>query len=574
MRISITHNNAKLRHFFKLSSCTSLLFTVLFLSSCKKEEKETNQELKTFPLSESITNNENEDLMEFAPATTNPYTTQNMLAALNELKLSDEINCDINKFNIRVTHKYIRFEPQDSLENNTLKADTTLILFDYPLDRKITKGGTYYKDPSLSENEFNFQWCSVPANKSLPINVHYTVLAELYLPEEDAELVQYYETEFDDCITKLVEYALKRTDNFDTTTYDENLTQSEETELKRKTNNKYTPKGNIKVQEDRLNTNLNLDGVKVRAHRWFETRECLTDNNGNFNMLHQFRHPVDYSIKWERGHYTIMRGNLGQSYFNGPHQKSDWNLVITRSSSGGSSWLYAHVHRAANRYFYKNINGLRRPGNRNFCYWVIDNASNGGTLGVNYSEFCRIFGKRTSGGNYYWSDEIFSTTIHETAHSTHIILMKAGLIQFGQVSEMIRESYPIAVEWVITGIEYQGLGIGNYGLNNYNPNITPRLIYPNQLAYQYWRNGINSNTYTPLFIDLIDNFNQNGVNYGTTLLPIIANVNDAVNGYNLRDIENRLHKVYGLSTLNTELKGNIRPQGVTDAQIDNLINLY
>ena len=193
MRISITHKNAKLLHLFKLSSCTSLLFTLLFLSiiviflpvlsSCQKEEKETNHELKTFPLSESITNNENEGLMEFAPATTNPYTTQNMLAALNELKLSDEINCDINKFNIRVTHKYIRFEPQDSLENNTLKSDTTLILFDYPLDRKITKGGTYYNDPSLSENEFNFQWCSVPANKSLPINVHYTVLAELYLPE-------------------------------------------------------------------------------------------------------------------------------------------------------------------------------------------------------------------------------------------------------------------------------------------------------------------------------------------------------------------------------------------------------
>ena len=348
------------------------------------------------------------------------------------------------------------------------------------------------------------------------------------------------------------------------------MTQSEETELKRKTNNKYTPKGNIKVQEVRLNTNLNLDGVKVRAHRWFETRECLTDNNGNFNMLHQFRHPVDYSIKWERGHYTIMRGNLGQAYFNGPHQKSDWNLVITRSSSGGSSWLYAHVHRAANRYFYKNINGLRRPGNRNFCYWVIDNANNGNSSGVNYSEFCRIFGKGTSGGNYYWSDDIFSTTIHETAHSTHIILMKAGLIQFSQISNMIVESYPTAVEWVITGIEYQGLGITNYGLNNYNPFNTPSR--PNLLAYQYWRNGTSSNIYTPIFIDLIDNFNQNGVTLVGTSQT--SNINDQVNGYNLREIENRLHKVYGLSTLSTELKGNIRPNGVTDQQIDNLINSF
>jgi hypothetical protein len=46
------------------------------------------------------------------------------------------------------------------------------------------------------------------------------------------------------------------------------------------------------------------------------------------------------------------------------------------------------------------------------------------------------------------------------------------------------------------------------------------------------------------------------------------------NQYLKINIENRLHKVYGLSSLSTELKGNIRPQGVTDAQIDNLINSY
>jgi len=38
--------------------------------------------------------------------------------------------------------------------------------------------------------------------------------------------------------------------------------------------------------------------------------------------------------------------------------------------------------------------------------------------------------------------------------------------------------------------------------------------------------------------------------------------------------ENRLHQVYGLSSLSTELKGNIRPNGVMDAQIDNLINSF
>jgi hypothetical protein len=46
------------------------------------------------------------------------------------------------------------------------------------------------------------------------------------------------------------------------------------------------------------------------------------------------------------------------------------------------------------------------------------------------------------------------------------------------------------------------------------------------------------------------------------------------NQYLKINIENRLHKVYGLSTLSTELKGNIIPQGVTDQQVDNLINSF
>jgi hypothetical protein len=538
MKISITRKNAKLRHLFKLSSCTSLLFTVLFLSSCQKEEKETNQELKTFPLSESITNNENEGLMEFAPATTNPYTTQNMLAALNELKLSDEINCDINKFNIRVTHKYIRFEPQDSIENNTLKADTTLILFDYPLDRKITKGGTYYKDPSLSENEFNFQWCSVPANKSLPINVHYTVLAELYLPEEDTELVQYYETEFDDCITKLVEYALKRTDNFDTTTYDENLTQGEDTELKRKTNNKYTPKGNIKMVDNYWNYNVNIRGVKVRAHRWFETRECLTDNNGNFNMLHQFRHPVDYSIKWERNDYEIRHKHTGQAYFNGPHQKSDWNLTI----SSNYSRMYAIIHRAAHRYYYEFKENLKSPPLNSQMVGRITLGAYLWNDNVNSAGDCRMWGRLTLNEiRIFQSDldcrELFSTTIHELGHASHWNLGSHS--DYNKANEKVCESWCRGVQWRLTKLEY----------SDYNGR------------------GRGKPEYTNVVMDCIDDESNN-----FNLLAKHTNEGDSVKGYTIKQIEDALK---GKRTWNEWKQSMIdKHNNATENKLDALFNLW
>ena len=42
---------------------------------------------------------------------------------------------------------------------------------------------------------------------------------------------------------------------------------------------------------------------------------------------------------------------------------------------------------------------------------------------------------------------------------------------------------------------------------------------------------------------------------------------------NCRNIENNLHLIYNLNTLNSQLKP-LKPNGVTDQQTDNLINSF
>jgi hypothetical protein len=44
------------------------------------------------------------------------------------------------------SRKIHQVKPVDSLLFEQLKDGTKLILFDYPMDRPITKGGTYYRD--------------------------------------------------------------------------------------------------------------------------------------------------------------------------------------------------------------------------------------------------------------------------------------------------------------------------------------------------------------------------------------------------------------------------------------------
>jgi hypothetical protein len=163
---------------------------------------------------------------------------------------------------------------------------------------------------------------------------------------------------------------------------------------------------------------------------------------------------------------------------------------------------------------------------------------------------------------------VFSTTCHETAHTSHAIRMNT-VIQYWQVSRQLQESWAIAVEWVLNHKEYADRGIANYGKENYFPANPPD--YPNSYAYQYWNAESSSSWYTPIYIDIIDGHNQLGIPYqfrGT------GTVNDQVQGYSLAFIESEMLKhIYGLSSLSDELKDHL-PTGVSVNQIDLLISHY
>jgi hypothetical protein len=147
--------------------------------------------------------------------------------------------------------------------------------------------------------------------------------------------------------------------------------------------------------------------------------------------------------------------------------------------------------------------------------------------------------------------------------------MNAGLIQYWQVDSQLQESWAVAIEWRLTHLEYAGRGISNYGEETYSPNPAPQ--YPNRYAYQYWTLNRNS-TYTSLYINLVDNTNENGIFFPN--VGVFGTVDDDVQGYSLAFIEqNILKHSYGLWSLGNELKSN-KPTGVTDQQIDNLLSFY
>lgn len=592
---------------------------MVVFNSCEKAEVDSDINQN----SDAIFSEQTNGMIELGSMLENPYSVENMTVAYNLLKSSSTTE---NK--VKTTHYYVRFLPLDYQELEDLEKDTTLILFDYPLDRKIKKGGSYYHDPDISIDKVTWQYTVVPVDYKF-IKVEYEILAELYLNENTQKKLK--SSHSDDVSYEEIEIqSLKLTGNY-----------SANSDLRLKS--AFTPSGRITVMDHVVGGKIGVPYAKIRLKNWFKIREVYTNYNGYFSTETTFNN-VDYSIKWETSDYDIRSGIFGQAYTIGPNEStSAWNSDSDVSGDLGDSNIdygFATVHRAADRYFNGSIGGLNRPFfSSKLKFSVYDKHGTGVNWGnwdftgilPDIKIWCK---KNTSWKN---SNTIFSTTIHEIAHATHIKLLYASELQLAFVDKIIRESWADAVEWYITQREYFSRGITNYDV-------------PGSDKWEDHKQGwgkYSNKDYTPLFIDLIDDYNQSVQKYsgnkcpdggywdgkhcllgsipaGTTpfiyndrlyyspvgccdcpvldarfdgancrIIKIPDNVvgmfynnnaylsgvgstiypYDEITGYDISTIESWLNGIFNISNLESKLKAN-KPSGITDKHIDLFLDLF
>jgi len=535
----------------KLLKILTLLFTfcVLF-SSCEKESltlTDVSEEPRMTKLGKKLKN---------------PFSVANMQQAYKSL-LEKNAGARVKDLEIRPTHLYVRYLPPNKALYDSLVNDSTLYLEDYPLDYEVIEQGEYYHDPSIPEGLPTYQYTSVPIYYVPPTGVAFEVLDELYLPKEDTTLEDEsgrLSQNVEEWVDMLEYESLLLTDNLS----EEEKIETENGRTKGLLPPKYHPNGIVRYVDTRVGV-IFLEGVKIRTRRFFEYHEAITDASGNFWAEGTYRYEFYYKIIWERANFDIRSGTFGQANMDGPECKCRWDVSIM----DGVQRFYASIFRGAHRYFYGNIDGLRRPkmltkmkisaynknGEKN-----VDNLGDWDNTGIFPDiRIWRFVDTRERG-----TDEIFSTTIHEIAHTTHIQLMNGGWVQFIQVSDKIIESWAVAVQWRITSMEYREKGIANYG----GPFFTLPNLGRLQFSFQNWNSAMtDAYPYTSLFIDIVDNHNQVGRFNGSA-------ITDNVQGYTLANIESGFLKhVYGFSSLREKLKDN-KPFGVTDAQIDELLNQF
>ena len=186
----------------KLKLLLLILVNILFISCDQEfEEIDKNQKDNSMSLRKS-----NENIL--GKKLENPYSVKNMKIAFENLKKNGLANG--TKDNIKATHLYVKFKPINEDELDLIKKDSSLHLYEHPLDYELNDDFENYYDPLAPIDQPTYQYCSVKVGYSFP-SVDYEILENLFIPEE----IKIKNSSLVYSIDDLVDEALKITHNLE-----------------------------------------------------------------------------------------------------------------------------------------------------------------------------------------------------------------------------------------------------------------------------------------------------------------------------------------------------------------------
>ena len=302
----------------------------------------------------------------------------------------------VDEIELETTDLYVRFLPQDSTQYKQLMNDTTLTLFDFPLDYEIKQSGDYYQDPTLKK-PFTWYYTTVKPSYTPPVGIKYEILENLFIAEHSEyyteELISEHENARQSSRRKISGETID-TNIFNALYVISFKLTGNEKELKQDTSKVYTasenqssirkitvpnctrysvkvgfvkvswtscdpyyyPDGKIKVNTP--SGEIGVKGVKVRMWRWFTYADARTDNNGYYFCNAKFNsiwigNDIDYHI-----------------IFDGSNNTNSWTLS---RSLFGALCLWTNYYGAGNH----DLSGYTMTFDTDNDYWgkcVLNNA--------------------------------------------------------------------------------------------------------------------------------------------------------------------------------------------------------
>ncbi|HKK62278.1 MAG TPA: hypothetical protein VJ951_06950 [Bacteroidales bacterium] len=302
-----------------------LFLALLFNYACEKENVSSldQPEFEASPP---------EGMMILGEKIKNPYSVENMKKALDNLKTSDEFkSLSQEDVTISTSHLYLRILPKNEEEVNWFIEDTTMEMFDYPLDYEIIKEGFFYQDPDIPLGNPTWLYTTVPVDFKLP-DMNIEVLDECYIPDYDNVTLK--SASKITWLKELENEAFRITGNAD----DEKKSSQELMASE-------VPSGRFRVHNTSNDALEGLRRVKVRVHRVVKWDTDFTDDDGYYQMSKSFRRNPHYAIIFENSNGFKIWGNwafLAPANYNmGYHDNTGHSKDFWKDSQG---WPWAIVN--------------------------------------------------------------------------------------------------------------------------------------------------------------------------------------------------------------------------------------
>lgn len=388
-----------------------LALAMFILTSCDKNENNSDLNLNSTASSQIENVNRAIRPVVLGNKLNNPFSVENMQAALDTLKAHPDqlAGCmkapsSVNEIEITTTDLYVRFLPQDSTQYKRLMNDTTLTLFDFPLDYEIKQNGDYYLDPNVTGN-YTWLYTRVPFGYVPPVGITYEILANLFILENSPyyseekintdglmKAKSEFKTDLNDALKTIKAIAFFNTGN----KYGEKAATSSNLvggpmkvarSVKKKFlwstwyETEYYPSGTIKVQDyHQMNSSAGvtsystiasvpLKGAKIHLWNWFKWNSIYTNENGYYES--------DLSYDGDPEHYIYFSGKNGnntwdldrvmlwgvclwvQKYSLGNQSKDNYDATIASTSD---AWSACITNNALYEYMtISDKDGLTRP---------------------------------------------------------------------------------------------------------------------------------------------------------------------------------------------------------------------
>lgn len=369
----------------------------------------------------------------------NPYTTENMTKALESLYPTKADRVDI-----RSTDLYVRFLPADEQEYELLNS-LGLTLVDHPMDYDILVEGDWYHDPEVSDGKVTWQYAVVPPDFDFP-DICHEVIDECYISEHDPA------TRSDGS----VDWEAVERQSYILTGNSARLSDP-----LTKASSKVIPSGRITIVDSHANGGkaFGVAGVKVSCNSFVKFDHCHTDRDGYYQMSKQFSANLRYRLIFENEkdfsiglNLILVPASVSTLGKSGPEGV---NMTVTPDSEEKlfsrcvvNNAVYDYISRCAS----SDLDISVPPSDLRL--WLFPSFKSSSAVMLHHGAFVRselisrYLGTYTGLLEFFMPDitiglgdkdeyrEIYSTTCHELAHSSHF--RKAGIKYWnGYISDII-----------------------------------------------------------------------------------------------------------------------------------------